>query len=121
MAGLRAGIVDRADTRNRHTVVLHGTATFLNLPKIAGHLEALPDGEIVHLRLEELAHVDHACMELFGSFEKRYVEKGGEVSITGGNIDDRYWRSRRRATEFGPRPTSSAASESPERCAPSRA
>jgi MFS superfamily sulfate permease-like transporter len=100
--------VDVRSEGRHHTVVLHGTATFLNLPKIARHLEALPDGEVVHLRLEKLAHIDHACMELLASFEKRYVEKGGEVSIEWGDIEERYWRSRRRATEFGltPRPES---------------
>lgn len=93
--------VDVSHDGGRHSVVLHGTATFLNLPKIAKHLEALPDGEVVHLRLERLAHIDHACMELLTGFEKRYVDKGGEVSIEWGEIEERYWRSRRRATEFG--------------------
>lgn len=88
-----------------HTVVVRGTATFLNLPKIASHLEALPEGETVELQLQDLAHIDHACIELFTSFETRYRDKGGEVHIEWGDIDERYWRSRRRATEFGLRPT----------------
>ncbi|NUR31338.1 MAG: SulP family inorganic anion transporter [Catenulispora sp.] len=42
-------------------VTATGTATFLRLPKILGVLEALPAHRPIHLDLDKVRHLDHAC------------------------------------------------------------
>jgi MFS superfamily sulfate permease-like transporter len=74
----------------RHDLTLRGTATFLGLPKLARVLESLPEGKDVHIYLHNLRHVDHACIELLGDFQRRYENKGGTVSIEWEDLRARY-------------------------------
>ena len=56
----------------RYDVVLHGAATFLSLPKLAEALEAIPDNCEVHFHLDDLAFIDHACIELIEDWHERH-------------------------------------------------
>jgi MFS superfamily sulfate permease-like transporter len=60
---------------------LRGSATFLRLPDIAETLESLPPDAEVHVHLEQLAHLDHATMELLATWEGDHRERGGRVVI----------------------------------------
>jgi MFS superfamily sulfate permease-like transporter len=60
---------------------LRGSATFLRLPDIAETLESLPPDTEVHVHLEQLAHLDHATMELLATWEGDHRERGGRVVI----------------------------------------
>jgi MFS superfamily sulfate permease-like transporter len=60
---------------------LRGSATFLRLPDIAETLEGLPPDTEVHVHLEQLAHLDHATMELLATWEGDHRERGGRVVI----------------------------------------
>lgn len=49
---------------------LDGFATFIRLPKLAAALEQLPQGYNVHVDIDSLAYIDHACIELLEDWER---------------------------------------------------
>jgi len=63
----------------RLDVDMHGSATFMSLPALARQLEGLPEGLEVHLHLEHLKYVDHACFELIADWRKNYEAANGVV------------------------------------------
>ncbi len=73
----------------RVDVDMHGAATFMSLPPLARALEGLPDGLEVHVHLEHLSHVDHACLELIGDWKSRYEEGGGRVVLEWSELERR--------------------------------
>ena len=62
----------------RYDVHIHGAATFISLPKIAEALEAIPDDSEVHVHLDDIAYLDHACIELIEEWHARHP---GEVIL----------------------------------------
>ncbi len=63
------------------TLYIQGSATFMNLPRLASVLESLPPGQTVNIRLEHLTFIDHACLELLVSWESRYITTGGSLNV----------------------------------------
>ncbi|WP_062649022.1 SulP family inorganic anion transporter [Streptomyces maremycinicus] len=55
---------------------LSGNATFLRLPKILDHLEALPQDRPVELDLSGLHHLDHACRTALEAWAERHSAAG---------------------------------------------
>ncbi|UYQ60126.1 SulP family inorganic anion transporter [Streptomyces peucetius] len=53
-------------------VYLSGNATFLRLPKILDHLEALPQDRPIELNLSRLHHLDHACRMALETWAERH-------------------------------------------------
>lgn len=60
---------------------LEGAATFLRLPKLANALEKVPEGTELHVHLEGLNYIDHACLDLLMSWEKQHESTGGSLVI----------------------------------------
>ncbi|WP_025549719.1 SulP family inorganic anion transporter, partial [Sphingobium fuliginis] len=79
---LRLG-VDEEARDDAHEVALHGTATFLNLPKLSARLEALPAGRLVILNVERLSHIDHTCAEMVREWVDRRRGTGAQVELFG--------------------------------------
>jgi MFS superfamily sulfate permease-like transporter len=78
------------DEQGRRTdISLKGAATFLALPKLADALESVePDMEL-HIHLDGLDYVDHACLDLLMSWDKQVQQSGGSLVIdwdTLGNV-----------------------------------
>lgn len=73
-------------------IILHltGTATFLGLPKLAQALSAVPPGSEIHVHLEELEYIDHACLDLLINWEKQYAESGGQLVMDWGALSARF-------------------------------
>ena len=63
------------------TLELSGVATFLSLPRLAQALERTPPLAEVHVRVDELWHIDHACLNLLESWEKLHAGTGGQAMI----------------------------------------
>ncbi len=57
--------------RRRVDVHLHGAATFIRMPKLVDAIEKLPQDVEVHVHIQELGYIDHACMEAISSWEKQ--------------------------------------------------
>ncbi len=75
---------------DRVTVQLHGTATFLQLPILAGELEKIPRHQKVRIVEENLLFIDHACLDLIISWSKQYQLSGGEVKVDLEQLHDKY-------------------------------
>ncbi len=65
----------------RVDVHLRGSGTFVVLPKLARALTELPRAREVHVHLEDVDYVDHACFELLSDWRKQYETDGGEVVV----------------------------------------
>lgn len=60
---------------------LHGSATFLHLPRLSKALESLPERGRVRLILRSLAHVDHTCAEMISDWIQRRKAAGGRTDL----------------------------------------
>lgn len=56
----------------RQDVTLRGAATFVSLPKLAKALEELPNSDEVHVHIDQLAYIDHACFEVIEGWRTRH-------------------------------------------------
>jgi MFS superfamily sulfate permease-like transporter len=66
---------------NEVDLFLKGSATFLSLPRLVQILESQPEGKQLVVHVENLAHIDHACIEVLQHWEKQYSQTGGTLSI----------------------------------------
>ena len=70
------------DTARSATVLnLQGSATFLRLPTLAASLDQVPQGTELHVNIENLNYIDHACLELVKTWAKRHECSGGSLII----------------------------------------
>ena len=77
---LEIQVVDDPEA-NRTDISFKGAGTFLSLPRIASALESVrPDTEL-HVHLNELDYVDHACLDLFMNWDKQSQATGGKLII----------------------------------------
>lgn len=75
---------------------IRGAATFINLPKLAAALESVPATTELHIHLEELDYIDHACLDLLMNWEVQHKGQGGTLAIDWGTLDIMF-RERRRS------------------------
>jgi MFS superfamily sulfate permease-like transporter len=67
--------------RGRTVLQLEGAATFLRLPKLAAAIEAVSSESELHVNLENLTYIDHACLDLLMNWEKEHTAMGGSLVI----------------------------------------
>lgn len=84
--------IERIDTEDRIELHLHGAATFVALPLLAGALEEIPPGAELHMHFDELDFVDHACLDFIAAFQQRHHETGGKVVMEWRSLIGRYTR-----------------------------
>jgi MFS superfamily sulfate permease-like transporter len=80
-AHVEVQVVHHPENPRRVDVLLSGSATFLGIPRISRALAAVPPGTEVHLLLQEVLHVDHACLEVLADFERLHEQTGGTVQV----------------------------------------
>jgi MFS superfamily sulfate permease-like transporter len=86
---LRVWIED--EPRKRRTALfLEGAATFLRLPRLATQLEAVPAGRELHVHFEQLAYIDHACLDLLINWGKQHSATGGSLVIDWESLTARF-------------------------------
>lgn len=89
------------DRQKRQTVMhLRGAATFLSLPKLANAIEDVPADNELHVHLEDVDYIDHACLDLLMSWDKQHRAAGGNLVIDWGILGAMY-RDRRRRPRAG--------------------
>lgn len=81
---LHLGSTVEEDGDHTH-VYFNGSATFMNLPKFAAVFEKLPPKKTVHIHLDKLSYVDHACIDYLINWENQYREKGGKPVLESSN------------------------------------
>jgi MFS superfamily sulfate permease-like transporter len=82
--------VARDTTRNRIDVHVVGAATFLRMPKLVDTLDALPQGVEVHVHLQAVSYVDHACMEALSNWERQRTGKDSKVVVEWDELRAKY-------------------------------
>ncbi len=70
-------------------VDIHGSATFLTLPKIAAALESVEKNQEVHVLVHDLSYIDHAVLELLMNWETEYQKDGGSVVLEWDHVHHR--------------------------------
>ena len=84
--------IERIDRDGKIELHLHGAATFLALPMLAGALEEIPKGSELHMHFDELDFIDHACLDFIAGFQQRHQETGGQVIMEWRSLIGRYTR-----------------------------
>ena len=75
---------------NRVDVHFDGSATLVRLPILARALESVRPGTDVHVHIDELDYIDHACLDLLGSWEKQHKATGGKLTIDWPALEGKY-------------------------------
>jgi MFS superfamily sulfate permease-like transporter len=73
--------MERDPRENRYQMRLSGAATFVRLPKLAAALEDLPSDAELHVDLDRLSYIDHACLNLLSSWAEQHQKMGGRLMI----------------------------------------
>jgi MFS superfamily sulfate permease-like transporter len=81
---------DAAAGTKRVDLHLDGTATLIRLPKLAQTLEALPAGAEVHVHIQDLDYIDHACLDLMTNWDKQHKATGGSLTIEWDELAQKY-------------------------------
>lgn len=92
---VRIDRVDQLDAnggKGKIDIDLHGSATFFSIPKLAQGLETVPIGSEVHIHIEHLGHIDHACIEMIQSWARQHEATGGTVVMEWRELERRYNR-----------------------------
>ncbi len=87
------------------TLSLEGAAVFVRLPKLASALEKVPGNVELHVDLQHLDYVDHACLDLLTNWAKQHESTGGRLVIDWDWLHARFRRDRIQPA----RPTASVA------------
>jgi MFS superfamily sulfate permease-like transporter len=73
--------LDVCSDRRHATLRLRGVATFLRLPKLAAVLERVPPTAQLHVNIEQLRYIDHACLDLLANWDRQHEATGGDVVL----------------------------------------
>ncbi|MBL9084681.1 MAG: SulP family inorganic anion transporter [Planctomycetales bacterium] len=60
---------------------LRGAAVFLKLPMLAAQLDEVPGDVELHVHIDELTEIDHACFELLINWRKQHEAQGGRLVL----------------------------------------
>lgn len=71
--------LDADEANHRYQLKLAGAATFLRLPILAEYLDELPGDAELHVCLDKVWYIDHACFELLMNWAKSHMEDGGSL------------------------------------------
>ncbi len=77
---------------NRIDLWMTGSATFFSIPQLGQALESSPFGAEVHIHVEKLDYIDHACLEMLSSWEKLHQSTGGTLIVEWSELVERYGR-----------------------------
>jgi len=81
-------VVDKAT--GRVDFDLHGSATFVAIPRLAAALETVPTGAEVHIQIEHLDHIDHACLDMLAAWGRQHEATGGKLILEWHELQERY-------------------------------
>lgn len=79
---------------NRVDLYLKGSATLIRLPKLAAELEVLKPGAQVHVHINELDYIDHACLDLLTNWDRQHNATGGSLTIEWDELSRKYHQRR---------------------------
>jgi MFS superfamily sulfate permease-like transporter len=62
-------------------IYLEGTATFMQLPKLAAILDRVPPQSNLHLHVDKLVYIDHSCLDFLFTWQKQQEQKQSTVTM----------------------------------------
>jgi len=86
--------VRKEENGNRVDLHLKGAATLIRLPTLASTLEGLKPGAEVHVHVNELEYIDHACLDLLTNWERQHAATGGSLTIEWDELSRKYHQRR---------------------------
>lgn len=75
---------------NRVDLYLSGSATLIRLPRLATVLEELRPGANVHVHIDNLDYIDHACIDLLTNWDRQHKASGGSLTIEWDSLARKY-------------------------------
>jgi MFS superfamily sulfate permease-like transporter len=75
---------------NRVDLRLKGAATLIRLPMLASELERLKPNTNVHVHIDELDYIDHACIDLLTNWDRQHKTTGGSLEIEWDGLTQKY-------------------------------
>lgn len=78
---LEANLETHPADPNIKVLHLDGAATFVRLPVLAAALEDVPPDAELHVELQGLSYIDHACLDLLMNWAKQHEALGGRLVI----------------------------------------
>lgn len=84
--------VRREDSADGQRVDVHltGSATLIRLPTLATLLEELKPGAQVHVHVDDLDYIDHACIDLLKNWDRQHKASGGSLTIEWDSLANKY-------------------------------
>lgn len=80
--------------QNRTDLYLSGAATLIRLPLLAAELERLKPSSHVHVHINELDYMDHACIDLLTNWDRQHATTGGSLTIEWDELSRKYHQRR---------------------------
>lgn len=80
------------EASNRIDIWMTGSATFFSIPQLSHALETTPRAAEVHIHVEQLDYIDHACLEMLSSWENQHRSTGGSLTVEWNDLVRRYSR-----------------------------
>jgi MFS superfamily sulfate permease-like transporter len=77
---------------SKYDIYLKGAATFLSIPKLAATLESLPPGAKVCVHIQNLAYVDHSCLDMLAHWKEQHQKTGADIEVEWDGLVERYAR-----------------------------
>ena len=75
--------IQREDSPDGRMINLHlrGAATFFRVPQLTKALESLPASATIHIHVEEVSFIDHACLDLLTNWKQQHQNVGGQLVL----------------------------------------
>ncbi len=89
LARLGSVSLDVHEHGTRIDAYLHGAVTFVGLPRLVRLLEQLPHGRDLHVHVDGVLYIDHACLVAVEDFERQRRRAGEEIHIAWRELDAR--------------------------------
>jgi MFS superfamily sulfate permease-like transporter len=86
--------IDVKEDRWRGSVEVHlkGAATFIRLPQLIDALEHVPRDAEVHVHIQSLNYIDHACVQAIENWERKRNEKDAKTVVEWDELMTKYRR-----------------------------
>jgi MFS superfamily sulfate permease-like transporter len=83
--------VRRDDSKKIISVEPVGAITFVRLPQLATLLESVPPGYELHIDVERMTYIDHACLEMLANWETQEAANGKSLVVEWDDVAERSW------------------------------
>jgi MFS superfamily sulfate permease-like transporter/mannitol/fructose-specific phosphotransferase system IIA component (Ntr-type) len=91
------------DNGRTHDLHLAGSATFVRLPQLAQVLDRVSDDRELHVHIDRLDHIDHACLELLSAWSQRRENAGAPgMVVEWEELTNRYQKAVTGSRDAGP-------------------